>query len=118
MKLSLLMIGLIRAESFGTVKSGTAEVKVKSGGNTEPSRADSDQIKMLKARADQGCPHARKQLDEMDKKQAQINIKPKAADPQLAELEARAAGGCPHAQELLKKMKSGTGKNFKNFLKI
>ena len=97
MKLSLLVLGLIKAESFGTVKSGTAEVKVNSGANTEPSRADSDQIKMLKARADQGCPHARKQLDEMDKKQAQINIKPKAADPQLAELEARAAGGCPHA---------------------
>ena len=48
---------------------------------------------MLKARAEQGCPHARKQLADMEK-QAKINIKPKPEHPDLAELERRAAGGC------------------------
>jgi len=108
MKLSFILLGLTHAESFGTVKSNSAEVKVKSS-NVEPNRADqSDQVKMLEARAEQGCPHARKQLDEMAAKSAKINIKPKTPDPQLAELEARAASGCPHAKELLAKMKSGT----------
>ena len=109
MKLSFILLGLTHAESFGTVKSNSAEVKVKSS-NVEPNRADqSDQVKMLEARAEQGCPHARKQLDDMAAKSAKINIKPKTPDPQLAELEARAASGCPHAKELLAKMKSGTG---------
>ena len=59
---------------------------------------------MLKARADQGCPHAKKQLEEIESKTAKINIKPKT-DPKLAELEERAAQGCPHAKSLLEKMK-------------
>ena len=68
MKLSLLLISLIKAESFGTVKSKSATVETKNG---EPSRKlapESDQIKMLKARADQGCPHAKKQLEEIQAK--------------------------------------------------
>ena len=75
MKLSLLLIGLLKAESFGTVKSKSATVETKNNG--EPSRKlapESDQIKMLKARADQGCPHAKKQLEEIEAKGYRVEL--------------------------------------------
>ena len=62
----------------------------------------------LKARAAQGCPHARKQLEEIEKTAEHINTGQDAVKIPSAEeietLKARAEQGCPHARQQLENL--------------
>merc|ERR1712141_47350 len=95
------------AQSFGAVKSKSKTVTVDS--STNPSRkAPNAKMEELKARAAQGCPHARKQLEEIEKTAEHINTGQDAVKIPSAEeietLKARAEQGCPHARQQLENL--------------
>merc|ERR1711990_1217100 len=73
MKLSLVILtSIASAQSFGAVKSKSKTVTVDT--STNPSRkAPNAKMEELKSRAAQGCPHARKQLEEIEKTAEHIN---------------------------------------------